>query len=77
VGCIFAELLERKAAFAGKDYVHQLNLITRVSDCISHVVLYFTLRVQALPSVLPAYFPTIHQSLLPRTALDANQASNA
>lgn len=31
VGCIFAELLGRKPLFPGKDYVHQLNLITRVS----------------------------------------------
>ena len=30
VGCIFAELLGRKPLFPGKDYVHQLNLITRV-----------------------------------------------
>eukprot|EP00227_Mantoniella_beaufortii_P003667 CAMPEP_0197617476 /NCGR_PEP_ID=MMETSP1326-20131121/61054_1 /TAXON_ID=1155430 /ORGANISM="Genus nov. species nov., Strain RCC2288" /LENGTH=431 /DNA_ID=CAMNT_0043186369 /DNA_START=205 /DNA_END=1497 /DNA_ORIENTATION=+ len=29
VGCIFAELLGRKPLFPGKDYVHQLNLITR------------------------------------------------
>jgi serine/threonine protein kinase len=30
VGCIFAELLGRKPVFPGKDYVHQLNLITKV-----------------------------------------------
>merc|ERR1719335_1106836 len=30
VGCIFAELLGRKPLFPGKDYVHQLNLITDV-----------------------------------------------
>ncbi|KAK3284419.1 Mitogen-activated protein kinase 4b [Cymbomonas tetramitiformis] len=30
VGCIFAELLGRKPLFPGKDYVHQLNLITKV-----------------------------------------------
>jgi len=30
VGCIFAELLGRKALFPGKDYIHQLNLITDV-----------------------------------------------
>lgn len=30
VGCVFAELLGRKPLFPGKDYVHQLNLITRV-----------------------------------------------
>jgi hypothetical protein len=30
VGCIFAELLGRKPLFPGKDYVHQLNLITRM-----------------------------------------------
>merc|ERR1711934_764081 len=29
-GCILAELLGRKPLFPGKDYVHQLNLITRV-----------------------------------------------
>ena len=32
VGCIFAELLGRKPLFPGKDYVHQLNLITRVGQ---------------------------------------------
>jgi serine/threonine protein kinase len=31
VGCIFAELLGRKPLFPGKDYVHQLNLITKVT----------------------------------------------
>jgi len=30
VGCIFAELLGRKPLFPGKDYIHQLNLITDV-----------------------------------------------
>ncbi len=30
VGCIFAEMLGRRPLFAGKDYVHQLSLITRV-----------------------------------------------
>ena len=30
VGCIFAELLGRKPLFPGKDYVHQLDLITKV-----------------------------------------------
>ncbi len=29
-GCIFAELLGRRPCFPGKDYVHQLSLITRV-----------------------------------------------
>jgi len=30
VGCIFAELLGRRPLFPGKDYIHQLNLITDV-----------------------------------------------
>jgi hypothetical protein len=30
VGCIFAELLGRKPLFPGRDYIHQLNLITDV-----------------------------------------------
>jgi hypothetical protein len=30
VGCILAELLGRRPLFPGKDYVHQINLITRV-----------------------------------------------
>ena len=30
IGCIFAELLGRKPLFPGKDYIHQLNLITDV-----------------------------------------------
>ena len=37
VGCIFAELLGRKPLFPGKDYVHQLNLITRVIGSPSEV----------------------------------------
>ncbi len=31
VGCIFAELLGRKPLFPGKDYVHQLNLVMKVT----------------------------------------------
>lgn len=31
VGCIFAELLGRKPLFPGKDYRHQLEIITRVT----------------------------------------------
>jgi len=31
VGCILAEMLIRRALFPGKDYVHQLNLITAVT----------------------------------------------
>ena len=30
VGCIFAEMLGRKPAFPGKDYIHQLKLILEV-----------------------------------------------
>ncbi len=30
MGCILAELVGRKPLFPGKDYVHQLNLITKV-----------------------------------------------
>jgi len=30
VGCIFAELIARRPIFPGKDYIHQLNLITRI-----------------------------------------------
>mmetsp|Transcript_21929 Transcript_21929/g.36329 ORF Transcript_21929/g.36329 Transcript_21929/m.36329 type:complete len:353 (+) Transcript_21929:170-1228(+) len=30
VGCIFAELLGRKPLFPGRDYIHQLELITKV-----------------------------------------------
>lgn len=30
VGCIFGELLGRKALFPGKDYIHQLKLIIEV-----------------------------------------------
>ena len=36
VGCIFAELLGRKPLFPGKDYVHQLNLITRVGPVLAN-----------------------------------------
>eukprot|EP00128_Syssomonas_multiformis_P009815 Colp12_sorted_trinity150504_noHs@3136 len=39
VGCIFAELLARKPIFPGRDYVHQLNLITDVlgTDHAHHI----------------------------------------
>lgn len=33
VGCILAELIGRRPLFPGKDYVHQLNLITKVGGC--------------------------------------------
>lgn len=33
VGCIFAELLGRKALFPGKDYIHQLKLIIEARRC--------------------------------------------
>ncbi|GAX82696.1 hypothetical protein CEUSTIGMA_g10122.t1 [Chlamydomonas eustigma] len=41
VGCIFAELLGRKPLFPGKDYVHQLNLITKVIGSPSDNELHF------------------------------------
>jgi serine/threonine protein kinase len=41
VGCIFAELLGRKPLFPGKDYVHQLNLITKVIGSPSDDELHF------------------------------------
>lgn len=34
VACIMAELLGRKPLFPGKDYVQQLDLITKVWRCI-------------------------------------------
>lgn len=41
VGCIFAELLGRKPLFPGKDYVHQLNLITKMIGSPSDEELHF------------------------------------
>ncbi|GLC63120.1 Mitogen-activated protein kinase 4b [Pleodorina starrii] len=41
VGCIFAELLGRKPLFPGKDYVHQLSLITRIIGSPSEEELQF------------------------------------
>ncbi|KAJ9530310.1 hypothetical protein QJQ45_023601 [Haematococcus lacustris] len=41
VGCILAELLGRKPLFPGKDYVHQLNLITRLIGSPSEAELGF------------------------------------
>jgi len=40
-GCILAELLGRKPLFPGKDYVHQLNLITKVIGTPDEQDLYF------------------------------------
>uniref|UniRef100_A0A7S0MYV6 Mitogen-activated protein kinase n=2 Tax=Pyramimonas obovata TaxID=1411642 RepID=A0A7S0MYV6_9CHLO len=41
VGCIFAELLGRKPLFPGRDYVHQLDLITKVVGSPSEADLQF------------------------------------
>ena len=40
-GCILAELLGRKPLFPGKDYVHQLNLITKVIGTPDEQDLYY------------------------------------
>jgi hypothetical protein len=39
VACIMAELLGRKPLFPGKDYVQQLDLITKVRARCLHVLL--------------------------------------
>lgn len=38
VGCIFGEIATREPLFPGKDYVHQLRLITEVQVCLFHFV---------------------------------------
>eukprot|EP00877_Chromochloris_zofingiensis_P006799 jgi/Chrzof1/2372/Cz11g12200.t1_MAPK4 len=40
VGCILAELLGRKPLFPGKDYIHQLNLITKALDLLSRMLVF-------------------------------------
>jgi len=62
VGCIFAELLGRKPLFPGKDYVHQLNLITRVIGSPAESELGFISSdkarryIRSLPRAEPADF---------------------
>ena len=68
VGCIFAEMLGRKPAFPGKDYIHQLKLILEVLGTQDAASLHFISSpkaaawIQSLPAQppasLPALFPT-------------------
>nr|AFJ54625.1 mitogen-activated protein kinase [Dunaliella salina] len=67
VGCIFAELLGRKPLFPGKDYVHQLNLITRTIGSPSEEELGFISSDKARRYIrsLPRCEPTDFQKLWP------------
>ena len=67
VGCIFAEMLGRKPAFPGKDYIHQLKLVLEVLGTQDEASLHFISSpkarawIQSLPpqpaASLPALFP--------------------
>eukprot|EP00191_Tetraselmis_sp_GSL018_P006474 CAMPEP_0177608022 /NCGR_PEP_ID=MMETSP0419_2-20121207/18239_1 /TAXON_ID=582737 /ORGANISM="Tetraselmis sp., Strain GSL018" /LENGTH=377 /DNA_ID=CAMNT_0019102663 /DNA_START=407 /DNA_END=1540 /DNA_ORIENTATION=- len=68
VGCIFAELLGRKALFPGKDYVHQLNLITKVIGSPSEEDLMFISSEKARRYIrsLPKHEHVGFQKLFPK-----------
>mmetsp|Transcript_2583 Transcript_2583/g.7327 ORF Transcript_2583/g.7327 Transcript_2583/m.7327 type:complete len:397 (+) Transcript_2583:376-1566(+) len=75
VGCIFAELLGRKPLFPGKDYVHQLNLITKVIGSPSEEDLMFISSEKARRYIrsLPKHSHVDFRTLYPHaneTALD-------
>lgn len=63
-GCIFAEMLEGKPLFPGKDHVHQFSIITELlgsppGDVIESIGSENTLRfVQSLPKKEPVPFST-------------------
>uniref|UniRef100_A0A7R9SVU4 Protein kinase domain-containing protein n=1 Tax=Polyblepharides amylifera TaxID=1486889 RepID=A0A7R9SVU4_9CHLO len=73
VGCIFAELLGRKPLFPGKDYVHQLNLITRVAGSPSEEDLQFinSEKARRYISSLPHHPRVSLQALYPNSCRHA------
>ncbi|KAI8809100.1 hypothetical protein BJ742DRAFT_806292 [Cladochytrium replicatum] len=74
VGCIFAEMLEGKPLFPGKDHVHQFSIITELlgsppDDMVQTIASENTLRfVQSLPRreriPFPERFPTVEPAAL-------------
>jgi len=66
-GCILAELLGRKPLFPGKDYVHQLNLITKIIGTPDEQDLYFVTSDKARRYLrqLPYAKPTDFKRLYP------------
>jgi len=75
VGCILAEMLGRKPAFPGKDYIHQLKLILEVLGTQDEASLHFISSpkakawIQSLPAAPPASLPTLFPGASP-AALD-------
>ena len=65
VGCILAEMLGRKPAFPGKDYIHQLKLILEVLGTQDEASLHFISSpkakawIQSLPPAPPASLTTL------------------
>lgn len=65
VGCILAEMLGRKPAFPGKDYIHQLKLILEVLGTQDEASLHFISSpkakawIQSLPAAAAASLPTL------------------
>lgn len=61
VGCILGEIMTREPLFPGKDYVHQLRLITEVlilglstiqTSCACHLMSYFLVFMCLLTFVM-------------------------
>jgi mitogen-activated protein kinase 1/3 len=71
VGCIFAEMLGRKPAFPGKDYIHQLKLILEVLGTQDEASLHFISSpkarawIQSLPPAPPASLATLFPAASP------------
>ena len=71
VGCIFAEMLGRKPAFPGKDYIHQLKLILEVLGTQEEASLHFISSpkarawIQSLPPSPPAALATLFPAASP------------
>ena len=75
VGCIFAEMLGRKPAFPGTDYIHQLKLILEVLGTQDEASLHFISSpkarawIQSLPPARPASLAALFPTASP-TALE-------
>ncbi|KAI8466684.1 MAG: mitogen-activated protein kinase 8 [Monoraphidium minutum] len=67
VGCILAELLGRKPLFPGKDYVHQLNLITKTigSPCEDDIQFVSSEKARRYLRSLPRCPPTDFRGMWP------------
>ena len=73
IGCIFGEMLGRKAMFPGTDYIHQLKLIMNRLGTPSEADLWFVKNQKARNFVLglPHYEPQNLSKLYPQASAQA------